>query len=127
MTFQTSLFQFRALDRPKFASSYPASDYVQSYGHTLAGTGPKVADVNGESSVDRTELSELPLLAAGRQLTPEEVGLLLGVNRRRVYAIRESGSLTGYKVGRSLRFAPSEVIRLLEDGRDSDRGDGPTW
>lgn len=70
----------------------------------------------GQSSAPESE-TDLPLLGSGRLLTAAEVGAVLSVAPRRVYALRDAG-LIGYKIGRSLRFAPSDVLRFLEEGRD---------
>jgi excisionase family DNA binding protein len=63
-------------------------------------------------------------LSSGRLLDAAEVAQVLGISVRRVYAIRDQGLIHAIKIGRSLRFAPSDLMDLLEAGRDLEAG---TW
>jgi hypothetical protein len=37
-----------------------------------------------------------------------------------VYSLRDQGVLRGIKIGRSLRFSPSDVAAVLEQGHDEE-------
>lgn len=77
-------------------------------------------DINSTPSGSRL-VADLLLLAEPRLLTAAEVARVLGVDRRRVYALRDGGELVAHRIGRrTLRFAPADVLRLIEAGRDEE-------
>ena len=52
-----------------------------------------------------------------RQLiTAEEVSRWLRIRRQQVYQLVDAGILPVKKLGRSLRFDPVQIAKLLEDG-----------
>jgi excisionase family DNA binding protein len=65
-----------------------------------------------------------PVLGEGRLLRASEVAEILGVARRRVYALHDSGDLRAVRIGRSLRFSPVDVASLLLRGT---LDDGSGW
>src|SRR5438132_6473035 len=66
--------------------------------------------------------ADLGLSLAPRLMSVGEVRELLGLrNNRAVYRLRDSGALRGIMVSsRALRFAPIDVMRLLQDGLDAE-------
>ena len=64
---------------------------------------------------------DLPVLADDHLYSADEVAVFLGVDRRRVYGLRDSGDLVAHRIGkRTIRFAAADVLRLLEAGRDEE-------
>jgi excisionase family DNA binding protein len=55
--------------------------------------------------------------ASGRFLTPDEVAVLLAVDRKTVYRLIESGTLPCLRVGRLFRVSPSALDSLRYEGR----------
>lgn len=63
----------------------------------------------------------LAALAVDRLLTADELAEGLGLERRGIYGLRDSGQLIAYRIGkRAIRFAPSDVLALIEAGRDEE-------
>jgi excisionase family DNA binding protein len=57
-------------------------------------------------------------LSLPRLLTPDETCQILRVSIRRLYALKDSGLLPAYRVGRSLRFSAADIVAMLENSRE---------
>jgi excisionase family DNA binding protein len=53
-------------------------------------------------------------------LRPDDVARRLGVKRRTLYAWTDQGRISGYKLGRLLRFSESDVAAFLERAARTD-------
>jgi excisionase family DNA binding protein len=54
----------------------------------------------------------------------EKIGELLSVSTDWVYDRAAAGELPSYRIGRQLRFAPSEVWAVVQTWRQGPRSDG---
>lgn len=52
-------------------------------------------------------------------LTAHQVMEILGIKRRKFDSLRKEGKLITYKVGRNVYCKYSELLKLVEDGRES--------
>ncbi len=62
-------------------------------------------------SVDRTTLDE----AVEHPMTPEDVALLLRIDRETVYRMARRGELPAFKVSSRWRFLPSRLQRWMQE------------
>lgn len=67
---------------------------------------------NHLTPIHRQLLDDLP-----RMLTAEEVAHVLGVPRKRVYALRDGGKLPAIRLGRDYRWDPAELAKFIRTSR----------
>jgi excisionase family DNA binding protein len=91
---------------------------VSPRGH--AGDGDPEMPPGAQSAPDRPDLRDLDLL------TPDDLCVLLKVKKSWIYDEVERGRLEALRLGKQLRFRPSDVARYLDgragDGSSAERG-----
>jgi excisionase family DNA binding protein len=86
------------------------------------GVGPRLADRRRAAHVEsadpelaRSAAVSTPDEVVEHPMTPEEVAMLLQIDRETVYRMARRGELPAFKVSSRWRFLPSRLQRWMED------------